>query len=116
MVLNSAAGATGGRIKGGFRGLSPDFDAASASFPGRLMWHRRFDSRLTVDGEAHGPARGSPSAECARIVRDNEVQYAASRRRLRAPGSDGSARAAAAKPRQSLASGSQDDSGEDAQR
>src|SRR5215469_4094661 len=33
-----------------------------------LMWHRRSDSRLTVDGEAHGPAHGSPSAECARIV------------------------------------------------
>jgi site-specific DNA recombinase len=31
------------------------------------MWHRRSDSRLTVDGEAHGPAHGSPSAECARI-------------------------------------------------
>src|SRR5215472_11439487 len=48
----------------GCRPQASHFDAASASFPGRLMWHRRFDSRLTVDGEAHGPARGSPSAEC----------------------------------------------------
>src|SRR5215471_9768021 len=39
----------------------------------RLMWHRRSDFRLTVDGAAHGPAHGSPSAECARIVRGNEV-------------------------------------------
>src|SRR5215475_1199209 len=72
-------------------------------FVDRLMWHRRSDSRLTVDGEAHGPAHGSPSAECARIVRGNEVQSTASHRRLRALGADGSARAPAGITRQGVA-------------
>src|SRR5262252_10170499 len=69
----------------------------------RLMWHRRSDSRLTVDGEAHGPAHGSPSAECARIVRGNEVWSTASHRRLRALGADGSARASAGATRRGVA-------------
>src|SRR5262252_2169557 len=64
---------------------------ASVSVDG-LMWHRRSDSRLTVDGEAHGPAHGSPAPECTRIVRGNEVWSTASHRRLRARGADGSAR------------------------
>src|SRR5215468_2819421 len=69
----------------------------------RLMWHRRSDFRLTVDGAAHGPAHGSPSAECARIVRGNEVWSTASHRRLRALGADGSARTPADITRQAVA-------------
>src|ERR1700732_4393003 len=67
------------------------FDAGSAVSADRLMWHRRFDSRPTLDGGAHGSTPGSPSADCARIVRDNEVQCPASDRRLRLPGADGAA-------------------------
>src|SRR6266851_5147732 len=62
-----------GRGARGFGDRASQFDAQAAVFADALMWHRRCDSRPTVDGGAHGPAHGSPSADCARIVRDDEV-------------------------------------------
>ena len=72
-----------GRSSRGFRARASQFDAQSAAFPDGLMWHRRSDSRPTVDGAANGPAHGSPSADCARVVRENEIQCPASDRRIR---------------------------------
>ena len=46
------------------------------------MWHRRSSLRPTVDGGADGPARGSPSAKCAGVVRDESVERTASDRCL----------------------------------
>src|ERR1700676_3946560 len=106
--------ATGGR---GFWGWTSHFDGEVAVFSGGLLWHRRSDSRPTVDGGAHGPAPGSPSADCARIVRDDEVQCPASHRRLRLAGSDGgTADAADAGAGQDRAAAGQGDDGEASKR
>src|SRR5215471_2262117 len=86
----------GRRFKRYGRGRRVTLTHGASVFVDRLMCHRRSDSRLTVDGEAHGPAHGSPSAECARIVRDNEVWSTP----LRAFGADGSAGAPASITRQ----------------
>src|SRR3974377_1335979 len=81
---------SGGALNGK-RGRPSQFAAQGGVFADELMWHRRFDSRPTVDGGTHGPAHGSPSAECARIVREDEVQCPASDRRLCLPGANGAA-------------------------
>jgi hypothetical protein len=75
----------------GNRGQPSQFAAQGGVFADELMWHRRFDSRPTVDGGTHGPAHGSPSADCARIVREDEVQCPASDRRLCLPSANGAA-------------------------
>src|ERR1700737_4868553 len=69
-------------------GRPSQFAAQGGVFADELMWHRRCDSRPTVDGGTHGPAHGSPSADCARIVREDEVQCPASDRRLCLPGAN----------------------------
>ena len=80
-----------GRGLNGNRGQPSQFAAQGGVFADELMWHRRFNSRPTVDGGTHGPAHGSPSADCARIVREDEVQCSASDRRLCLPGANGAA-------------------------
>src|SRR5215831_1239602 len=117
MAHGSPAQATEGWVEApvssGLRRQASHFDARASVSVDRLMWHRRSDSRLTVDREAHGPAHGSPSAECARIVRDNEVWSTASHRRLRALGADGPARASAGITRQGVATRDRGSDGED---
>src|ERR1700724_3812950 len=81
-----------GRGLNGNRGRASQFAPQSGVFADELMWHRRFDPRSTGDGGMHGPAHGSPSADCARIVREDEVQCPASDRRLCLPGANGAAK------------------------
>jgi hypothetical protein len=104
-----------GRSSRGFRARASQFDAQSAAFPDGLMWHRRSDSRPTVDGGAHGPAHGSPSADCARVVRENEIQCPASDRRLRLSSASGAADTGCADARQGRAAASPADDNEAAE-
>ena len=105
-----------GRSSRGFRARASQFDAHTAVFPDGLMWHRRSDSRPTVDGGAHGPAHGSPSADCARIVRDDEVQCPASDRRLHLFSANGAADTGCADAQQGQAAASPGDDGKAAER
>jgi hypothetical protein len=105
-----------GRRSRGFRARASQFDAQTAVFPDGLMWHRRSDSRPTVDGGAHGPAHGSPSANCARIVRDDEVQCPASDRRLHPFSANGAADTGCADAQQGRAAASPGDDGKAAER
>ena len=104
-----------GRSSRGFRARASQFDAQSAAFPDGLMWHRRSDSRPTVDGGAHGPAHGSPSADCARVVRENEIQCPASDRRLRLSSASGAADTGCADAQQGRAAASPADDHEAAE-
>src|SRR5882724_9667479 len=90
-------------LSGRAHGVASHFDAGATVFAAGMMWHRRCDSRSTVDGGAHDPALGSPSADCARVVRDDAVQCSASGRCLQPPGAGDATDAACSDARQSRA-------------